>query len=211
MSTRTRFAVVALVSLAGLGLAGCSGTSTAPAETPVTASAPASTAPSTPATDGTSPMPTTSTGTGTGTGTSGSTAACTTTNLRATAGPNDGAAGSVYVKIVLTNAGSASCTLQGWPGVSFVGNGNGSQIGKAAAFDRTSAHPTVTLAPGKTASAQLRIVQAGVYDATECKPTTADGFRVYPPGQTASLFVKDAGVAACASSSVSLLTVGALQ
>jgi hypothetical protein len=209
MSTRTRLALVALVSLAGLGLAGCSGTHTSPAETPGNASAPASTAPSAPATDGTTPMPTATTGTGTGSG--GTATACTTTNLRATAGPSDGTAGSVYVKIVLTNAGGASCTLQGWPGVSFVGNGNGSQIGKAAAFDRTSAHPTVTLAPSKTASAQLRIVQAGNYDAAQCKPTTADGFRVYPPGQTASLFVKDAGVAACASTSVSLLTVGALQ
>lgn len=121
-----------------------------------------------------------------------------------------GAAGSVEVTLVLTNAGSTECSLQGWPGVSFVGDGNGTQLGKPADFDRSTPHPTVVLKPGGTATAPLKIVQAGNYDESDCQPKPADGFRVYPPGSTESLFVKDAGVTACTSDSISLLTVGAL-
>lgn len=121
-----------------------------------------------------------------------------------------GAAGSVEVTLVLTNNGSGECSLQGWPGVSFVGDGNGTQLGAAAEFDRSTPHPTVVLQPGGTAQAPLRITQALNYPEADCGPKQADGFRVYPPGSTESLFVKDAGVTACTTDSVSLLTVGAL-
>jgi hypothetical protein len=114
------------------------------------------------------------------------------------------------VTLVLTNNGPEECSLQGWPGVSFVGDGNGTQLGQAAAFDRSTPHPTVVLKPGGTAQAPLTIVQAGNYDPSQCQPKKADGFRVYPPGSTESLFVKDADVTACTSEAVSLLTVGAL-
>lgn len=120
-----------------------------------------------------------------------------------------GAAGSVEVSIVLTNNGPTECSLQGWPGVSFVGGGNGTQLGAAAQLDRTKPHPTVVLQPGGTAQAPLKIVQALNYPESSCQPKPADGFRVYPPGSTESLFIKDAGLTACSSDSVSLLTVGA--
>ena len=74
---------------------------------------------------------------------------CATSDLSGAIGPGaGGAAGSVGVTIVLTNNGSASCELQGWPGVAFVGGGNGTQLGKPATLDRSTPHPTVTLAPG---------------------------------------------------------------
>lgn len=136
---------------------------------------------------------------------------CDTGKLSGSIGQGGGgAAGSVEVTLVLTNNGSTECSLQGWPGVSFVGDGNGTQLGKAADFDRSTPHPTVVLQPGGTAVAPLKITQALNYDEATCKPKPADGFRVYPPGSTESLFVKDAGVTACTSDSVSLLTVGAL-
>lgn len=136
---------------------------------------------------------------------------CDTGNLSGSIGQGGGgAAGSVEVTIVLTNNGSTECSLQGWPGVSFVGDGNGTQLGKAADFDRSTPHPTVVLQPGGTAVAPLKITQALNYDEATCKPKPADGFRVYPPGSTESLFVKDANVTACTSDTVSLLTVGAL-
>ena len=114
--------------------------------------------------------------------------------------------------LVLTNKSTSACTLQGWPGVSFVGGGNGTQIGQAAAFDKTSSHAVVTLAgSGGTAKSTLRIVQAGNYSAADCKPTKADGFRVYPPGQKASIFASKTGFTACASTAVSLLTVSGLK
>lgn len=138
---------------------------------------------------------------------------CRTANLTgsiATAN-GGGAAGSTYVDIVLTNTSGSPCTLQGWPGVSFVGDNNGTQLGAAADFNRQSPHPTVTLAAGGgTATAQLQIVVAQNYSASECDPVTANGFRVYPPGETASLYIPDAQVTACTSPSVKLLTVNAL-
>ncbi|WP_260212659.1 MULTISPECIES: DUF4232 domain-containing protein [unclassified Curtobacterium] len=121
-----------------------------------------------------------------------------------------GAAGSVIVHLALQNTGSTTCTLQGWPGVSFVGGGNGSQIGAAATQEKNSPHPTVTLAAGQTAVAPLKIVQAGNYSKADCSPKTPDGFRVYPPGSEQSLFAKDADYQACSSADASLLSVQAL-
>ncbi|AAT89588.1 conserved hypothetical protein [Leifsonia xyli subsp. xyli str. CTCB07] len=66
------------------------------------------------------------------------------------------------------------------------------------------------LAPGGTARAPLKVVQALNYDPSECQPQKADGFRVSPPGSATALFVKDGAFTACANASVSLLTVGAL-
>jgi hypothetical protein len=122
-----------------------------------------------------------------------------------------GAAGSVGVTLVLTNTGTSECALQGWPGVSFVGDGNGTQLGKPADFDRSTPHPTVTLAPGGTAQAALLITDALNYPSADCVPQQADGFRVYPPGSKESLFVKDATVAACTNPAApTLLQVSAL-
>lgn len=122
-----------------------------------------------------------------------------------------GAAGSTYVKIVLKNTGAHTCTLQGWPGVSFVGHGNGTRIGAPAKQDRTSVHATVKIKPGKTAKIPLRIAQASNYPTTTCKLVPADGFRVYPPGSKKSLYVDAEGTDACSSSKVKLLTVSAVR
>jgi hypothetical protein len=136
---------------------------------------------------------------------------CATGSLTGSIEPGSGgAAGSTYVHLALRNTGSTTCTLQGWPGVSFVGGGSGEQIGAAATRDESSAHPTVTLAPGATAVAPLKITQAGNYPTAKCDPVAADGFRVYPPGSTESLLVRDAGVTACRSTDAGLLNVQGL-
>jgi hypothetical protein len=136
---------------------------------------------------------------------------CATSDLSGSIGQGGGgAAGSVEVTLVLTNNGSSKCSLQGWPGVSFVGDGNGTQLGNPADFDRSTSHDTVVLQPGGTAQAPLKITQAMNYPEADCKPQKADGFRVYPPGSTTSLFVKDDSVTACTTTTVTLLTVGAL-
>lgn len=187
--------VSALAIGAAVLLAGCSGSGPAPAKTTtVTVSPSPSAAPSSPAT---AAGPT----------------RCRTANLSgSTATANGGgAAGSTFLDLVLTNTSAAPCTLQGWPGVSFVGDNNGTQLGAAASFNRQSPHATVTLAAdGGTASAQLQIVVAQNYSAGDCNPVTANGFRVYPPGETASLYIPDAQVTACTSPSIKLLTVDAL-
>ncbi|AMM19547.1 hypothetical protein AX769_04570 [Frondihabitans sp. PAMC 28766] len=220
MRTTTRITIAAVALLTAVGLAGCSGgkSSSEPTATQTVTTTPSpsdsatpSSTPTAPSTTGTGTGSGSGTGSGTGTGT-GTVAACTTANLRGSLdNANGGAAGSTYASVVLTNVGTASCTLQGWPGVSLVGDSNGTQIGAAAVFDRTSPHGTVTLAPKAAAKAPLRIVQALNYDNATCSPTTADGFRVYPPGQKASLFVQDSGVHACKAPGVKLLTVSAFQ
>jgi len=123
-----------------------------------------------------------------------------------------GAAGSYGVAIILTNSGQRSCTLQGWPGVSFVGDGNGTQIGASAALDRSSSHETHTLAPGGEVQTIVQIAQTGNYDAAECRPQATDGFRVYPPGSLESIFVPASGSSyeACANAQVQQMTVSAL-
>ncbi len=97
------------------------------------------------------------------------------------------AAGSVYVLLTFANTGAATCTMSGHPGVSFVGKGDGTQLGTPA--DRYGSVRTVTLAAGDSTSAVVKIVDAGVYDADDCAPTTSDGFRVYPPDNLASVYV----------------------
>lgn len=196
---------LALAVALGSALAGCA-TGASSTSSPSPSSSSSSSETSTPDASGTStPRPTS---TSTATPIDGQ---CDTAKLSGTIGKGGGgAAGSVEVTIVLTNNGTEKCSLQGWPGVSFVGDGNGTQLGAAAKLDRSTPHPTVVLQPGGTAQAPLKITNAQNYSDADCKPKPADGFRVYPPGSTASLFVKDASVTACTNEDIALLTVGAL-
>jgi hypothetical protein len=194
--------------LAAALLAGCTGNaSPRPTVTRTVTSPPVASSAPTP----------TATGTGTGTGTAPPHAAarCTTDQLTGAVGERNGAqpgSGSgmnqQHVAIIVTNTGTAPCTLQGWPGVSLVGDGNGTQLGAAAHLDRSTPHPTVTVDPGGRLQAPLDYVNASVYDPAECKQATADGLRVYPPGSTTSLFIADQ-LAACTTTTHDLLTVGA--
>lgn len=196
-----RASVLIAAAAMALALTACS----SPTSGPTTPSPSASDSSSPSSTSTATPRPT---GTSTATPIDGQ---CATSDLSGAIGPGaGGAAGSIGVTIVLTNTGSSSCDLQGWPGVSFVGDGNGTQLGKSAELDRSTPHPTVTLAPGGKASAPLKITQAGNLPEEECKPKTADGFRVYPPGSTASLFIKTTDYTACTVPTASLLSVGAL-
>ena len=123
---------------------------------------------------------------------------CSTASLTGSLGQSAGAAGTDTVPIILTNRGSVSCTLQGWPGVSAVAGGNGTQIGPAATLDRSTPHTTVTLAPGAAAQATLT---SRASNAPNCDAKPADGLRVYPPGQKASLFIAYKNASACSVTS----------
>ncbi len=139
---------------------------------------------------------------------------CESPELAGSLLPEEGGAGAGHyeVWIVLKNEAPEACTLQGWPGVSFVGDGDGEQIGAAAEFDRSSPHETVTLEPGASARALVRVSQAANYG-DECGETPADGLRVYPPGEKRSLFVRNdqLELTACADIDDPLLEVQALQ
>jgi len=137
---------------------------------------------------------------------------CRTDDLEGTV-DDDGLSvgGDAQVTLVLTNAGSTSCTLQGWPGVSLVGLGDGTQLGAAAERDIVSLpHDTVTLQAGGAATVLVLVAPAVDWAAAQCRPRLSDGFRVYPPGETHALFV-EGEYTACADPTVSLLTVNAVQ
>lgn len=111
---------------------------------------------------------------------------CQSSQLSLAVGHTGAAAGSFYAAITLTNTGSASCTLEGWPGVSFTDAG-GRQIGLAAKRNTTFKEQLVTLAPGEKASAQLQEPNPGNYQQSDCQPARAQQLVVYPPNDFAAL------------------------
>jgi len=126
-------------------------------------------------------------------------ASCASSGLKAKVDTSEGgaAAGSVYVPIDFTNTTGSTCTLFGYPGVSFVTSPSGSELGRAA----TRVQPTatlVTLAPGGVAHAILRVAQAGNYSPSACVPVTAHWLRIYPPNQFTAIYARYT-VAACSA------------
>jgi hypothetical protein len=176
-----RIAVAALLSTAAL-LAACDTASqstggSAAASTPTAAATSAAPASSAPATSSSS--------------SSTAVTMCATSALKAavnTAKPG-AAAGSIYYPLDLTNVSGSTCTVFGYPGVSFVTGPSGTLIGRAATRNPVKPATTVTLAPGQVAHATLQVAQAGNYDPAQCKPVTAHWLRIFPPDQTAPLFV----------------------
>ena len=132
-------------------------------------------------------------------------AACLTGTTDATGG---GAAGSIYMQLILTNSGTEPCLLKGFAGVSLTAGADGEPIGAAATRDDSGPVTDVTLAPGKAGTATLRYTQAANYP--DCTKTPAAGFRVYPPNDTASLFIPQQ-LDACTNTEINLLTIGAFQ
>jgi Protein of unknown function (DUF4232) len=167
--------------------------------------APASTSPPTASGTGTASAAPTSTSPHT----AATTAACANSTLRPSLAPAGAAAGTAYHVLRLTNVSAATCTLYGYPGVSFVTGVGGQQIGSAAARNPLYPVTTVVLAPNATANATLGVATAANYPVSRCHPVTAPALRVYPPGQTAAVYVTQ-NFAAC-SASVLVLTVTAVR
>ena len=135
---------------------------------------------------------------------------CGTGELRGSLGPAEGAAGSVIAPLVLTNVGTRTCELRGFPGVSYVAGADGHQVGPAAAMSGARGGEVV-LKPGAAAAAQLQMVNVANFDAAVCQPTQVRGLRVYPPGDTASLYVERAGTGCAGTPPGNQLSVQTLQ
>ena len=120
----------------------------------------------------------------------------------------DGAAGSVYYKLRLTNLSGHRCTLRGYPGVSAVDLA-GRRLGTAAVRNPHVPTRAVTLAPAQTAHAALQITDIDVFAKTSCRPRTAAGLRVYPPSQKESKVVPFP-FRACSRSGLTYLHVDAV-
>jgi len=182
-SNGIRGAAAALIVLASV--AGCSSSSSSPSTpasspstsspaAPISNTAPATAPVSTPSPAAAGPSP------------------CATSGLNVTLGPSSGYAGGVDQTIVFTNTSGATCSLYGYPGVSLVSAPPYTQIGLAAQRSSTTPVKLITLASGATASAVLQVVDALNFGAATCSPTKAAFLRIYPPNQTASVYLADA-------------------
>jgi Protein of unknown function (DUF4232) len=120
----------------------------------------------------------------------------------------NGALGTTYYHLEITNLSGSTCTLFGYPGVSGV-TLTGTQLGSAASRNGRTPH-TVTLANGATAHALVGIVEAGNFPPSQCGPVTAAGLRVYPPNQTQSR-VAPYPFPACSKSGPLYLNIGPMQ
>ncbi|MBL7490271.1 DUF4232 domain-containing protein [Frankia sp. AgB1.9] len=125
----------------------------------------------------------------------------------------EGTAGHVYNDLVLRNKGTVACRLTGYPDVRFV-DADGAAFG-APADDTDDGPATAVLLPaGGTATAMLRITQAGIQRGCTAASQTrlAAALRVTPPdGGTVTLSVPlSGGITACVSSSVRQLLIGPL-
>ena len=169
---RSCLLIVAAIT-GGAMIVGCSSGSPAAAPTvTVTVSTTASTSPSpavSPTTTPAGPSP------------------CQSSALKVTLRPGSPAAGTAYYQILFTNDSDTTCTLYGFPGVSFTGETYAVQVGPAATRNPSSQATLVTIAPGAVASAEISVVDAQNYPAGPCGLTTASGILVYPPNLTRSV------------------------
>jgi hypothetical protein len=194
---------VAGAALTGIGVLVAACGSGSPAAAP--AKTVTKTAIATPATA--APATSTSSGSAAPTRAPAGTGPCPTRSLGLKLGLAQGTAGSTYTVIDFTNISNVTCTLYGFPGVSFAGGTPVTQIGLAAAEDHSTARVLVTLAPGQLANALLQIADAGNYPPSRCDPVMAT--YLYPPNQTTPIFLSYKS-ATCAKP-VQILTVSVVQ
>jgi hypothetical protein len=189
-------------------LAGCSsgGPSAGPASH-APAATPSSSAPSAaPVAGSSSPAPSATTTT---TASNGGPGSCQASALKVTLGKGGAAAGTAYYPILFTNVSTATCTLYGFPGVSFTGETYSVQVGPAATRNHSSPEAVVTLLPGAVASALIAVADAQNYPPGSCGLTTASGILVYPPNLTTSVGLPFNGYT-CVNAKDHVLTVDAV-
>lgn len=105
-------------------------------------------------------------------------AACTNADLDASFRSTDAGAGHRYGLLRLTNVSDDACRTGGYGALSYVGHGNGTQVGAAADRDRGTVRIYV-LQPGDRVKSLVDAVVAQNYPRARCRPTHVDGFGVY--------------------------------
>ncbi len=198
-----RLALTAAALTCAVAVTGCasSGSSSQPA-------APGSTAAASPAAPGSSGSNTPAVAAPSSPAAAGA-PACPTSSLQLKQGVSQGYAGGVYEVIDFTNTSGSTCTLYGYPGVSLVSGPPYMQIGLAAKRSTSTPKKLVTLAPGATANALLQIVDALNYPSASCGPTKATALKIYPPNQTAPVYLPNTSNG-CAKP-VQIMYVGAVR
>lgn len=184
-------ALLAGCGSSGSGSSGGSASATATVTTTVTESATA------PATTPTSPGSSTS---------SSAPPACRLTDLKVTLGPGEGAAGSTFIPLRITNTSTHPCRTQGFGGVSLVDSPRAEPLGAPADRSRKGEVKRIVLQSGKRATATVQQANAESFSQARCHPTPATGFRVYAPDEAHAAYVPHRATA-CASRAVHLLTL----
>jgi hypothetical protein len=114
---------------------------------------------------------------------------CTHTDLTASYRHSDNGAGHRYGWIVLRNTSGHACRTGGYGGVSYVGDGNGTQIGAPAVRIDAAHIASYVVRPGHRLRSSLDEVNASNYPKRRCRPAHVDGFRIYVPNATSSQYV----------------------
>lgn len=113
---------------------------------------------------------------------------CDNADLSASYHSGGAAMSHQYGRIILRNVSSDMCLITGYGGLSYVGGGDGTQVGAAA--DRTpGSTPTIFLQPGRKVVSRVAETSYAPYPKRKCHPTPVDGFRVYVPDSTESQFI----------------------
>ena len=131
-----------------------------------------------------------------------------------TGGTGIQAVGGTYYTLEFTNVSHRSCSLYGYPEVSAYADGRAagardSQIGMAAIRDTSVRPKPVTLAPGATAHAVLRVMVVSAPPAG-CAQVTSEELRVKLPHQDLAAFVP-AHIPVCSRKGHASLSVQAIQ
>lgn len=135
---------------------------------------------------------------------------CKVADLSLSLSEGEGTAGTYYRSLVFTNKGTRTCTIQGFPGVSYVAGDDGHQVGPSAKRNGEKG-PAITLEPGESAYADVGFVQVMNYDPAVCQPTETRGIRVYPPHEYDSMFVPSPGTGCAGAPPGNQLTVSTVR
>jgi hypothetical protein len=132
--------------------------------------------------------------------------ACSSSSLAIRIGGQpDGAAGTIYQKLLFTNTSSLSCTLRGSPRVSAVDSA-GRQIGPPV--PGVSVGEAVTVRPHETVEAPIGFHEIGAYPKSDCQPKKAANLRVLAPNTLTATLLP---FAARECSRVSSIVVNAVE
>ena len=112
---------------------------------------------------------------------------CPSDQLAAYANRGSGAGGHEAVIVVFRNKGATACTMSGYPSAWFV-DADGSRI-NTTSIQMSGSPPAakIILQPGGEASTTVWTTNPSVPAPSDCRPGTAVGVQVTPPGQSVSI------------------------
>ena len=188
MSTTRKF-LPAILLASGVAVTACAGQESAAPPSADTPSASAvSIDPSTPRAAPTSTNAPATESTPPGEDTAPNTSNCVAAELSVSLGGTQGAAGSTVLPIEFSNIGNRTCTLDGYPGVSYLSSPGGTQVGQAAVRSGSEANPVV-LTPGASAESLVKATVVQNYSTEKCLPSSVSGIDVYSPNTTEVVYL----------------------